>query len=101
MSDAIEKMECLIIGSGPAGYTAAIYAARQESARQVNEMMNIASEARKKWNEDYLSNNTLRNGETMSGLLNIKYKKGDKIVLKIIIDDFEYPFEWSPSESEN
>jgi len=80
---------------------AAIYAARQESARQVNEMMNIASEARKKWNEDYLSNNTLRNGETMSGLLNIKYKKGDKIVLKIIIDDFEYPFEWSPSESEN
>lgn len=29
MSD-IEKVECLIIGSGPAGYTAAIYAARAE-----------------------------------------------------------------------
>ena len=28
MSDTIEKVKCLSIGSGPAGYTAAIYAAR-------------------------------------------------------------------------
>ncbi len=30
MDNQIEKIRCLIIGSGPAGYTAAIYASRAD-----------------------------------------------------------------------
>ena len=30
MSDSIERVKCLIIGSGPAGYSAAVYAARAD-----------------------------------------------------------------------
>ena len=31
MSETTEKIKCLIIGSGPAGYAAAIYAARRKA----------------------------------------------------------------------
>ena len=80
---------------------AAVAAAQRQNQNDVNQMIMNANEARSKWNESYIANNTLKMGETMSGLLNVKYKKGDKIVLNIIVENLEYPFEWNPDESED
>ena len=56
--------------------------------------------AKKRWNEDYLKNHTLLPLETISGLINIKYYKSPKIILRIPVNGELYVFEWSPDESE-
>ena len=63
-------------------------------------MAENAKQARQQWNNDYLKNNTLRKGQTMGGLVNVKYSKGNSMVIKIIVDNLEYSFEWNPKEAE-
>lgn len=80
---------------------AAVYAARQNEERKLNEFYRAQEEARLRWNEAYLKSNTLSPLETTSGILNVKYEKGDFLELHVIIEEFKFIFKWDPDDSEN
>lgn len=60
-----------------------------------------ARQERAKWNDEYLKNNTIYLNETKRGLLNVKFKKGSLVRLKINIENLDYVFDWDPEDSEN
>ena len=79
---------------------AAAYAARQNEERKLNEMMEKQKADKSKWNDMYLKSETLEAMESVSGLLNLKFKKGDLVDLIIYIGNIEFIFEWNPEDSE-
>ena len=79
----------------------AIYNARQNEERKLQEYYNQQQVARVRWNESYLKSNTLSPYESCSGLLNIKFEKGDFIELHLPIDELNFVFKWNPEDSEN
>ena len=56
--------------------------------------------AKSMWNDMYLKSETLEAMESVSGLLNLKFKKGDLVDLIIYIGNIEFIFEWNPEDSE-
>ena len=49
----------------------------------------------------YIKNNTLSPKESMSGLLNVEYKKGVLVELTIVTGDIQFVFKWDPEDSQN
>jgi len=80
---------------------AAVYNARQNEERKLQEYYNQQQEARIRWNEAYLKSNTLSPFESCSGLLNIKFKDGDYLEIYIIVEELIFVFNWDPEDSEN
>ena len=60
-----------------------------------------ARQERSRWNSEYLKSNTIHNGETKKGLINIKAQKGNQITLTIVIENLKYQFEWDPEDAAN
>ena len=78
----------------------AAYAARQNEERKLEEYRVKLEKAREQWNDNYLKSETLDPYESVGGLLNLEYKKGEMIYFNIKVSDLDFVFKWSPDESE-
>jgi len=80
---------------------AAAYAASQNEQAKLDAFINASNEAKRRWNDQYLKNDTVFPLETTSGLINVPYFKAVRVDLIIPINGYDYVFEWLPGESEN
>ena len=79
---------------------AAAYAASQNEAAKMASFLKASEEAKKRWNEEYLKNHTMVPQEIISGLINIKYYKSNRVILIVEVDGTRYNFDWDPNDSE-
>ena len=80
---------------------AAAYSAAQNEQAKLNSFINSSEEAKRRWNAEYLKNDTVFPLETTTGLINIPYFKAVRVDLIIPINGYDYIFEWKPGESAN
>jgi hypothetical protein len=79
----------------------AAYAASQNEQAKLNAFVAASEENKRRWNEEYLRNNTMTPKASVSGLLNIKYYKAVRLDLIVTTNGYDYVFEWDPNEAEN
>lgn len=72
----------------------------QNEAAKIERLAQLSSEAKSRWNEEYLKNNTLDILESTSRLINVKYYKSDRLELLVAIDGTLFIFPWNRNESE-
>lgn len=76
------------------------YAATQNEQAKMNAFLKASQEAKARWNDEYLKNHTMTPKEIISGLINVKFYKSKRIILKITVDNSSYYFDWDPDDSE-
>ena len=80
---------------------AAAYAARENEARKLAAFQDASAYARRQWNDAYFKNNTLSHLESMSGFINVKFKRSNLCRIAIIIEGEKFIFDWNPADAEN
>ena len=73
----------------------AAYAAAQNSARDMANFSAYQNIDRQQIKYDYLKRHTLKNGEEISGKINIPYKKAEIVEVTILFDGKEYIFDFT------
>ena len=74
---------------------AAAYQAELIASDRIADYNNQMLQERNIKNAGYLKTTTVNPGETISGYVNIQYKKGDKLSVNIPINSVIYPFVWT------
>lgn len=74
---------------------AAAYQAELIASGRVADYNNQMLQERNMKNEGYLKITTINPGESISGYVNIQYKKGDELIVNIPINSVVYPFIWT------
>lgn len=77
------------------------YAAQQNEARKLAAFQDASAEARRNWNDAYIKNNTLSHLESMSGFVNVKFKRSNLCRIAVIIQGEKFVFDWNPADAEN
>ena len=73
----------------------AAYAASQNAAANTANFMDYQNIDRSQIKYEYLKRHTLKNGEEISGKINIPYKKADIVEITILFDGKEYVFDFT------
>ena len=71
------------------------YAASQNSARDMANFSAYQKLKKEQIKYEYLKRHTLKNGEEISGKINIPYKKADIVEITILMDGNEYVFDFN------
>ena len=74
---------------------AAAYQAELIASGRIADYNNQMLQERNIKDEGYLKTTTVNPGETISGYVNIQYKKGDELSVNIPINSVVYPFVWT------
>jgi len=74
---------------------AAAYQANMIANQRIRDYNVALNQERQVKEEGYLKQNTINSGETISGYVNIKYEKSDKVEVYIDLNTIKYPFIWT------
>lgn len=73
---------------------AAQYQANQNAQQNIAQYDNQLEQYKQALDEGYLKSNTIESGKSITGYINIDYKKGDRIIINIPVNGSIYTFDW-------
>lgn len=74
---------------------AAQYQANQVAQQNISSYNNQLEQYKQALDEGYLKSNSIESWQSITGNINIKYQKGETLILYIPVKGINYPFEWT------